>query len=93
MYETCSKLTTESPERLHSYCSGVFIVNSKHISLIEPAPVAERVLSFYLEVFLGFAHYFFLKLRMILDVHMVLYVTEPEFLQKNCSKNGKNGPK
>ena len=30
--EICSKLTIKTPERHHWRCSGVFIVNSEHIS-------------------------------------------------------------
>ena len=30
--ETCSKLTIKTPDRHHWRCSGVFIVNSEHIS-------------------------------------------------------------
>ena len=40
------------------------------------------LLSIRLEVFLGLAHYFFLKLRMVLGVHVLLHVTA-RFFEKN----------
>ena len=48
---------------------------------------------FYSEVFLELALQFFLELNMVLGAHMVLCMTEPEFLKiLFCPQNGENRP-
>ena len=66
-----------------------------------PPAVAERILwirvcqSICPEVFLGLANWFFLKLSMVLEALVVLYITEPDFLKKIFlpQKMGKMGQK
>ena len=54
--------------------------------------------SFFPAVFLELAHYFFLKLFMVLGAHMEMCVTEPVFFWKNplppkMTENGQKWPK
>ena len=49
--------------------------------------------SFCSEVFLEFALQFFLELHVVLAAHVVLCMTEPDFLKiMSCPQNGENRP-